>query len=446
MKTCEHFLNMMDERHYALLDDEAATRFDEHKLACPSCRGAYERRRRALGLLKEWRVASPQGELAAKTLARVQRLRQQPSARLPLPWLRMAAAIAISTCIVAVVYSSFLRKPASKTRTPAPDLPVSWAPEFEEVKLPPRKVSEELKHLEPSVDKVAVTPSPLASGPASLDAEIDPAAEASVPAEAPATLPLFSAVAEKPVDYLPSSYRAFSFSHLRGFIGRLGGPHPEPFSASDLLRGFVFEFPASGPLALHTELSDCPWNDQHLLLMLAMSGPAVRASPEVALKSSPAALYRVEFNPRHTETYRLLGWSLQTAPRSLIALYELVPSSHDYALGSYSPLRYQRKELAAGAGLDQELLVIQEGKPRSGKSSWQRAVERRYAPLNKASEEFRFAAALAELAALSQQGAPPASERIQDLSWRIESASSRDPGARKAELLRMLRRLPAGGR
>jgi anti-sigma factor RsiW len=62
-----------------------------HVAGCPSCRKRYEEMKATWGALGVWQLAVPERDLSAAVLAAAGRRR-----RVPMPWMRMAAAVALA--------------------------------------------------------------------------------------------------------------------------------------------------------------------------------------------------------------------------------------------------------------------------------------------------------------------------------------------------------------
>ncbi|MEI9940823.1 MAG: von Willebrand factor type A domain-containing protein [Pseudomonadota bacterium] len=137
---------------------------------------------------------------------------------------------------------------------------------------------------------------------------------------------------------------------------------------------------------------------------------------------------QVEFNPTQVSSYKLIGYENRLlskedfnddkkdageigAGHAVTALYEVVPKGQKAAPSSVDPLKYQTAPAVSAAAASDELLTvnIRYKQPSSDTSSkFSRVVVDAGLPLDEASPDFRFSAAVAE-AALVLRGAPESS-------------------------------------
>jgi Ca-activated chloride channel family protein len=138
---------------------------------------------------------------------------------------------------------------------------------------------------------------------------------------------------------------------------------------------------------------------------------------------------QVEPNPAHVKSYRLLGYENRLlaaedfeddakdagelgAGHAVTALYEIVPATSSEPVPAGPELKYQRSE---STGLPGELMTVKVRwqPPRGGRSRLlTRVVPAQPSELHRASEDFRFAAAVAEGAMLLRR-----SEHRAQASW-----------------------------
>jgi Ca-activated chloride channel homolog len=137
---------------------------------------------------------------------------------------------------------------------------------------------------------------------------------------------------------------------------------------------------------------------------------------------------QVEFNPTQVASYKLIGYENRLlakedfnddqkdageigAGHSVTALYEVVPRGAKPAPLKVDPLKYQSPPAVALAAANDEMLTVsvRYKQPSSDVSSkFSRVVVDAGLPLEQASADFRFSAAVAE-AALVLRGAPDSS-------------------------------------
>jgi Ca-activated chloride channel family protein len=166
---------------------------------------------------------------------------------------------------------------------------------------------------------------------------------------------------------------------------------------------------------------------------------------------------QVEFNPTKVGAYRLIGYENRAlanedfnddtkdagelgAGHSVTALYEIVPLGAEQDLPGVDPLKYQRPAITAHALGDELLTVKLRYKEPDGERSAlvEQSVGDRHASVFAASENLRFAAAIAELGMLLRD-----SEHRGNASWDevlklAESARGKDGSGLRAEFLRIV--------
>lgn len=168
---------------------------------------------------------------------------------------------------------------------------------------------------------------------------------------------------------------------------------------------------------------------------------------------------QVEFNPAEVQAYRLIGYENRLlreqdfrddtkdagdigAGHSVTALYEVIPVGIDNeftrAISNPQNLRYQGDRDTTPAAVVGELMTLRLAYKRPGEANSKElafAVMNNTLPLEQATEDFRFSAAVAMFGLLLRQ-----SEYRKDASWQTvtdlaEGARSRDQRAYRAEFL-----------
>ncbi len=168
---------------------------------------------------------------------------------------------------------------------------------------------------------------------------------------------------------------------------------------------------------------------------------------------------QVEFNPARVASYKLIGYENRLlakedfnddskdageigAGHAVTALYEVVPKGEaSGAAPKTDPLKYQTAPAIATAAASDELLTvnIRYKQPSSELSSkFSRVVPDSALSLAQSSEDFRFAAAVAE-AALVLRGAPDMSYASLDAARSLaQGAVGRDPSGDRHEFISLL--------
>jgi Ca-activated chloride channel family protein len=202
-------------------------------------------------------------------------------------------------------------------------------------------------------------------------------------------------------------------------------------------------------------------DEAHKVLVREAGATLVTIAKDVKLQ--------VEFNPRHVQSYRLIGYENRAlaardfnddkkdageigAGHTVTALYEIVPRKAGEALASQvDALRYQGERGGAAVEASHELLTVKiRFKAPDGDTSHLLATPLR-APagaLGAGSTTFRFAAAVAEFGMLLRASPHRGQASFEQVRKLAESARGADPHGEKGQFLDMVRagaRLRSGG-
>jgi Ca-activated chloride channel family protein len=178
---------------------------------------------------------------------------------------------------------------------------------------------------------------------------------------------------------------------------------------------------------------------------------------------------QVEFNPRQVQAYRLIGYENRLlraedfsddrkdagelgAGHSVTALYEVVPVGveSDARVGEVGPLRYQRPSTEpvtafAGEMLNVDIRYKQPDGEESVLLSHPVRMPRQNQPL---SDDFRFAAAVAEFGMLLRESEHRGGASVENVLSLARGAMGNDPSQHRAGFVRMVQeyaRLPRAG-
>ncbi len=172
---------------------------------------------------------------------------------------------------------------------------------------------------------------------------------------------------------------------------------------------------------------------------------------------------QVEFNPTRVESYKLIGYEDRVlakedfnddkkdagdigAGHAVTALYEVIPKGERRAPPKVDPLKYQTAPGIAPAAISGELMTVnvRYKAPASDVSQkFSRTVADGATPIAQASQDFRFAAAVAE-AGLVLRGAPNLSGATLDSARALaQSATGADPNGDRHELVSLLAKAKA---
>ena len=171
---------------------------------------------------------------------------------------------------------------------------------------------------------------------------------------------------------------------------------------------------------------------------------------------------QVEFNPARVKGYRLIGYDNRRladrdfdddakdagelgAGHSVTALYEIVPATSDEAVPGVAPLKYQSQRRTSAADTDDLLTVKLRWKAPTGHTSRKTEVVVRDVPVSlpEASQDFRFAAAVAELGLVLSDSKHRGSASARNAAARAEAARGTDLDGRRAEFIALARRADA---
>jgi Ca-activated chloride channel family protein len=164
---------------------------------------------------------------------------------------------------------------------------------------------------------------------------------------------------------------------------------------------------------------------------------------------------QVEFNPLKIQAYRLIGYENRLlrdrdfnddtkdagemgAGHSVTALYEVIPAGSATTMASVDPLKYQRTEPSdAAAGTAEALTVKVRYKNPGGKESklLARTLDESAQPLEEASSNLRFAAAVAQFGMLLRDSQNKGTSTFSDAADLGDSAKGADEDGRRSEFV-----------
>jgi Ca-activated chloride channel family protein len=167
---------------------------------------------------------------------------------------------------------------------------------------------------------------------------------------------------------------------------------------------------------------------------------------------------QVEFNPARVRAYRLIGYENRAlaaedfqddqkdagelgAGHSVTALYEVVPVGAPTPVRGAGPLRYQETRPRAGTRETAELLTVAlRYKEPDGRTSRliEHPVADRGAALERTSDDFRFAAAVAEWGLLLRDSKFKGASSWSDVLGLARGALADDPGGYRAEFVSLV--------
>jgi Ca-activated chloride channel family protein len=165
--------------------------------------------------------------------------------------------------------------------------------------------------------------------------------------------------------------------------------------------------------------------------------------------------FQVDFNPVKVNAYRLIGYENRLLKQedfkndakdagdigsghTVTALYEIVPVGVNIDLPAVDPLKYQTPAETAG-NADEWLTVHMRYKQPDGEQSKEMAAVLQGAGMAKGSEDFRFAASVAEFGLELRQSAFKGDAKFDAVIERATGASGYDPNGHRKEFVELVR-------
>ena len=167
---------------------------------------------------------------------------------------------------------------------------------------------------------------------------------------------------------------------------------------------------------------------------------------------------QVELNPVHVAGYRLIGYENRLladedfnddtkdagdlgAGHTVTALYEIVPAGQPVPSANVDALRYQTPRRPTAATAEMMTIKVRYKAP-SGKTSklLQRTVHHAVVPMDRTSNDFRWAAAVAGYGMMLRESPHRGALTWAKVRALAAGAIGRDPGGYRAELLRLVDR------
>ncbi|NLX98165.1 MAG: DUF3520 domain-containing protein [Rhodopirellula sp.] len=226
-------------------------------------------------------------------------------------------------------------------------------------------------------------------------------------------------------------------------------PPPDAVRIEEMVNSFPYDYPppdGDRPITVHSEVSQCPWNDAHRLVRIGIKARETEPmSPGLATIAGDVTV-QVEFNPAEAARYRLIGYEKRAtatgdfrdgrkeageidAGHTATALYEIVPA----ATVASGTLAGGRRELLTvrlrcrapdGAQSDETVSPLTD----SG------------ATFAMASDDFRFAAAVAAFGMLLRHSRYAGEATFAAVRQYAAGAMGEDPGGKRAEFLDLVDR------
>lgn len=171
--------------------------------------------------------------------------------------------------------------------------------------------------------------------------------------------------------------------------------------------------------------------------------------------------FQIEFNPSRIRSYRLIGYENRLlndedfnddrkdagemgAGHNVTALYELVPAGTDETVPSVDPLRYQvdrnRSSDKKDPGREYLTIKVRYKRPSGSKSIlMEKHVGGRIGDLEEASDNIRFAAAVAEFGMILEKSEYKGNSTLGSAAGLARSARGTDEDGYRSELIRLIK-------
>lgn len=169
--------------------------------------------------------------------------------------------------------------------------------------------------------------------------------------------------------------------------------------------------------------------------------------------------FQIEFNPAKVISYRLIGYENRIlndedfnndkkdagemgSGHTVTALYEIIPAGSDENIPSVDPLKYQKVSVTSANGREKELLTIKIRYKVPGDESsilMEQPVADKPKIISEASENIRFAAAVAEFGMLLRGSEYKGNSDYDKLILLANSARNDDDEGYRAEFVRLVK-------
>jgi len=297
---------------------------------------------------------------------------------------------------------------------------------------------------------------------------------------------VFLPVARSPLSTFWTDVDTASYNDVRWFLAQNMPPPPDSVRIEELVNAFPYAYPAprpddGTPLAAHVEVAGCPWAPTHRLVRVGLKGVDPATTPLASAAEVPVVPVSqttvkpatvatdvnvlVEFNPAVVSAYRLIGYENVVASadasegdarggelgagQTVTALYEIIPVGAPDALVTPRPradaLRYQ-KPPTLPADVRGEMLTVKV-RYREPEARISRLLEfpvtDRGASYTSASEDFKFAAAVASFGMILRASPHRGTATLAAAAELAQQGLGRDEGGSRAEFLSLVQKTRA---
>ena len=221
----------------------------------------------------------------------------------------------------------------------------------------------------------------------------------------------FLNVATNPISTFSYNVGRASYLNISQAIRDGSLPARDSVRIEEMINYFDYDYaePAGDKLfAIHLDAANCPWQPIHQLVRIGVKGGEGASARDVKID--------VEFNPARVASYRLIGYERRMlrkedfnndkvdageigAGRTVTALYEVVAVGANPAASvpPVDPLKYSTNERSTSSSGEMLTVKLRHKKPDGDKRELiERAITDNGTGFEKASADFKFAAAVAE--------------------------------------------------
>ena len=272
----------------------------------------------------------------------------------------------------------------------------------------------------------------------------------------------FHPAALTPLSTFPLTVETATVPFVGRFIQRGILPPRETVHVESMINAFAYEdaqkIESDKPLAVKTEISECPWHAGHKLARVVIKAKNISTPGDPSTIVASEVRLRVEFNPARVSSYRLIGYENRLpiagqtpredrtdlkAGHTLTALYEIVPVGNFGKLNSSAAdlLKYQQPAKFTYAADSDELFTVML-RFRSEEDPLEQVVEApaidpglRFAD---ASTDFRFAAAVAQFGLVLLDSPTKGEANLKTVRDLAEQAIGTDTTGDRARFIRLV--------
>lgn len=252
----------------------------------------------------------------------------------------------------------------------------------------------------------------------------------------------FVPAARQPISTFGIKVDTSSYAEVRRLINSGTRPPRDAVQIEAMINYFTYDYPqpeTDRPFSINLEAASCPWKPEHRLVRIGLKGAGRNGNLPVAKEVN----VEVEFNSTQVDSYRLLGYENRVsrkgsvnndntpgeeieAGHSVTALYEIVanvPSPTTTSSGGMLTVKVRYKRPGNDTFESAERLLLDSR-----------------TEFNKASPDFRFAAAVAQFGMILRDSALKGNGTIGDVVEWARAAQAHDESGSRAEFVELVRK------